>query len=629
MENKPRSIVHGQANIEVKNPNKWRVSFMLGFLFLLFLALIGRAAYLQLINKEFLKDKGEARYARNITIPAFRGKILDRNGEIIAMSSPVKSVWALPEDAKLNAEELKNLAKLLEMKPQEIKSKIEKGKNFTYLKRQVEPEIYKQIEAAKFPGIHLENTFKRYYPNAEMTAHITGFTDLEDMGQEGIELAKNKELSGRNGERNVLKNRRGQVIEEVGATVLPINGKDIQVTIDSKIQFIAVTALDEAVKKHNAKAGAVVVLDAKTGEILALANSPDYNPNTREGLTGEKLRNRAITDLYEPGSTMKPFAVALALDKNLVRGDQLFDTREIVVGGKSIGDAHGHDSLTVAQIIQKSSNIGTVKIAMKLTPKEMWEMFDGLGFGKKVGVGFPGEAKGVLRPVKNWKPIEQATMSFGHGISVNLLQMAKAFTAITNDGEVRQISLIKQKLEEIPSTKVFSKKTAQQMQLMLESVTSKEGTASQARTISYRVAGKTGTANKLVDGRYASKYVGSFIGFAPVSDPRLVIAVMIDEPRKGGYYGGIVAAPVFAKIAEGALQSMKVAPDIIVEAQAETIAKEGKAKFPKEKIPSIVKKPTDVSVGIKPIVPTKKSLPNNDYDADLINDLLRSKNIID
>jgi len=303
-----------------------------------------------------------------------------------------------------------------------------------------------------------------------------------------------------------------------------------------------------------------------------------------------------------------------------------------VIGGKSIGDAHGHDSLTVAQIIQKSSNIGTVKIAMKLTPKEMWEMFDGLGFGKKVGVGFPGEAKGVLRPVKSWKPIEQATMSFGHGISVNLLQMAKAFTSITNDGEVRQISLIKQKVEEIPSTKVFSKKTAQQMQLMLESVTSKEGTASQARTVSYRVAGKTGTANKLVDGRYASKYVGSFIGFAPVSDPRLVIAVMIDEPRKGGYYGGIVAAPVFAKIAEGALQSMKVAPDIVIDTQEETIVKEGKNKFPKvpkEKVSSSVKKEVDITVGSKATDLSKKSLPNKDYDADLINDLLKSKNIID
>lgn len=558
---KKKSVSYGYANLRNEKYN-WRSIFMLCFLFVLLGSLIARAAYLQMYRQDFLQDKGEARYARNLIIPASRGKIYDRNGQILAMSSPVKSVWAIPEDAaNLTDDNLKELGSLLGLKPEDIKKRMVGKKNFVYLKRQVEPEVSKMLEERKFPGIHQENTFKRYYPSGEMMAHVTGFVDLEEEGQEGIELAFNKELTGIDGERKVLKNRRGQVIDEMGPRIEPQNGHDVYLTIDSKIQYVASVALEDAVKKHNAKAGSAVVLDAKTGEILSLVNMPNYNPNTREGLTGEKLRNRAITDLYEPGSTMKPFAIALALDKKLVTPDTVFDTREIVVGGKSIGDAHGHPTLTVSQIIQKSSNIGTVKIAMKLQPEEMWGVFNSLGFGKQLGIGFPGEAKGIVRPYKTWKPIEQATMSFGHGISVDLLQMAHAYLAFSNNGEVRPISLIKKEPEQIQSTRVFSEATAKKLQLMLESVTSKEGTAFMAQTPSYRVAGKTGTANKLENGRYANKYVGSFIGFAPVSNPRVVVAVMIDEPHANGYYGGVVAAPVFARITEEALKTLGVAPD--------------------------------------------------------------------
>lgn len=558
---KKKTVSYGYANLRNEKYN-WRSIFMLCFLFILLGALIARAAYLQMYRQDFLQDKGEARYARNLIIPASRGKIYDRNGQILAMSSPVKSVWAIPEDAaNLTDEHLKELSVLLGLKPEDIKKKMFGKKNFAYLKRQVEPEVSKILEERKFPGIHQENTFKRYYPSGEVMAHVTGFVDLEEDGQEGIELAFNKDLTGIDGERKVLKNRRGQVIDEMGPRIEPQNGNDVYLTIDSKIQYVASVALGDAVKKHNAKAGSAVVLDAKTGEILALVNMPNYNPNTREGLTGEKLRNRVITDIYEPGSTMKPFPIAMALDKKLVTPNTMFDTRGIIVGGKSISDAHGHSSLNVSEIIQKSSNIGTVKIAMQLKPEEMFGLFNSIGFGKQVGIGFPGEAKGIVRPVKTWKPIEQATMSFGHGISVNLLQMAHAYLAFSNNGEIRPISLIKKEEKEIPATRIFSEATAKKMQVMLESVTSKEGTAFQSQTPSYRVAGKTGTANKLENGRYAHKYVGSFIGFAPVSNPRVVVAVMIDEPRSNGYYGGVVAAPVFSRITEEALKTLGVPPD--------------------------------------------------------------------
>ena len=566
MGKKINPVSYSHSPLIKKDPHLWRSVFMLGFVFTLLLAVLSRAAYLQMYKKDFLQDKGEARYARNITIPALRGKIFDRNGEILAMSSPVKSVWAIPEDAEdMTKEELNKLAKLLNMKSTEIQAKIEKGKNFVYLKRQVEPEVFKEIQAAKFPGVHLENTFKRYYPTGEMTSHITGFTDIEETGQEGIELAFNKVLQGVDGERKVLKNRRGQVIEEVGAMIEPQNGKDVYLTIDNKLQFIATNVLEETVAKHKAKAGSVVVLDAKTGEILALVNYPNYNPNNREGLNGEKLRNRALTDLFEPGSTMKPFSVGMGLDRKLVRPDTVFDTSSVVIGNKSISDAHGHPSLTVAQIIQKSSNIGTVKIAMKLKPEELWGLFNDVGFGKQVGVGFPGEAKGVMRAAKTWKPIEQATMSFGHGISVSLMQMAHAYLAFTNNGNVLPVSLIKKNKEDaiVEGKRVFSEETAKQMQIMMEAVTNTGGTATEAQTPSYRTAGKTGTAMKLDHGHYVNKYVGSFIGFAPVSEPKIIVAVMIDEPRANGYYGGLTAAPAFSKITEASLRSLGVKPDIV------------------------------------------------------------------
>lgn len=612
---KNRLVCFSKSPLLEEDKNKWRALFMLCFLMFLMALLIMRAAYLQIYRQDFLQDKGEARYSRNITLPALRGKIFDRNGEILAMSLPVKSVWALPEDAvSLTKEELENLGKLLGLKPVDIINKMKGKKNFVYLKRQVEPEVTKAIAEAKFPGIHQENTFKRYYSTGSTNAHITGFTDLEEEGQEGIELALNRHLTGINGERRVLKNRRGQVIEEIGPRIDPENGKDVTLTIDNRIQYIASTALEEAVSKHKAKAGSAVVLDAKTGEILALANYPTYNPNTRENLTGEKLRNRAITDIFEPGSTIKPFIVGLALDKKMVKEETVFDTTSVNVGGKNISDAHGHDALTVAQIIQKSSNIGTVKIGMKFKPQELWDLFDTVGLGKKVGIGFPGEAKGLLRKPSTWKPIEQATMSFGHGLSVNLVQMAHAYLAFTNNGEVMPISLVKKEnLDEKPvGKKAFSEATSKRLQIMLESVTSKEGTARQAQTVSYRTAGKTGTAHKLVDGRYANKYIGSFIGFAPVSDPKIIVAVMLDEPKVGGYYGGVVAAPVFSKIVESVLFKLGVQPDKMDESMMSKVGPDGK-KIELSLIPKI----NDKGELVRANAPTYKPQPISVVGSDI------------
>jgi cell division protein FtsI (penicillin-binding protein 3) len=558
---KVRAVAFSKSPVLDEDKNKWRSIFLLGFVLLLLISLIARAAYLQIYKQDFLQDKGEARYSRNIKLPAHRGRILDRNGEILAMSLPVKSVWAEPADAiNMTPEELNKLAKLLDISGKDIKEKMAGKKNFVYLKRQVEPEISKQITESKFPGIHQENTFKRYYSTGSVNSHITGFTDVEEAGQEGIELAFDKTLGGINGERKVLKNRRGQVIEEIGPTIEPENGKDVQLTIDNRIQYIAATALKEAVDKHKAKAASAVVLDAKTGEILALVNYPTYDPNTRDNLTGEKLRNRAIVDSFEPGSIIKPFVVGLAIDKNVVKEDTIFETKEFLISGKSIHDAHAHPVLTVGQIIQKSSNIGTVKIGMKFTPQEIWETYTNVGFGRKIGLGFPGESKGIMRKPETWKPIEQATMSFGHGLTVSLMQMAHGYLAFTNGGEVLPVSLIKTDDTPKAGTKVFSDSTAKRMQVMMESVTLKGGTAPEASTRSYRVAGKTGTAHKVENGHYVNKYVGSFVGFAPVSNPRLIVAVSIDEPHSG-HFGGVVSGPAFSKIVESSLKVLGVSPD--------------------------------------------------------------------
>jgi cell division protein FtsI (penicillin-binding protein 3) len=541
----------------------WRSRTVGLLLMLAFAALVGRSFYLQVVNNDFLQEKGESRYLRDLEISASRGKITDRNGDMLAVSTPMKTIWAIPGDARtMSGEQKKQLAALLEMGTRELDGKIAPDKTFVFVKRQVPPETAERIAGLKLPGVHQEKEYRRYYPTGDMTAHIVGFTGVDDKGLEGVELAFQPSLLGRPGSRTVIRDRRGNIIEDIGALKPPQDGKDVRLALDSKIQYLAYSQLKAAVEKHNAKAGGVVVLDTRTGEILALVNLPTYNPNNRERLSGAQLRNRAITDTFEPGSVMKPFTAALALERGKVRADTVINCAgKISIGPASISDAHPHGALTVAQVIQKSSNVGTAKIALGFQPKEMWEMFDSVGFGQAPNLGFPGEVNGRLRPWKNWRPIEQVTMSYGHGVSVSLIQLARAYAIFARDGETVPLTLIRSDEPPAHGVRVFSPQTAREIRVMLEMAVQPEGTAPKARVPGYRVGGKTGTAYKIEGGQYVRKYIASFVGLAPISDPRLVVAVMIDEPTGGAHYGGDVAGPVFAQIMGGALRTLGIAPD--------------------------------------------------------------------
>lgn len=548
--------------LAVKLP-AWRSRVVLFLLFVAFAALVARALWLQGISTEFLQKQGESRYARTLELPATRGRIIDRNGQVIASSLPVRAIWAIPEDVQgVPLEKLRRLAALLDMSERDLRKKLDSDRGFVYIKRQVEQDIVDKIVTLQIPGIHTRKEYKRFYPEGEVMAHVVGFTNVEDAGQEGMELAFQKSLAGTTGSRRVIKDRLGRVVEDIGAISEPHDGKDLKLSIDRKIQYAAFSHLKEAVEKHKAKAGAIMVFDAQTGEVLALANLPTYNPNDRRLLTGAQLRNRVMTDTFEPGSTLKPFAVALALERKLVTPDTPIQTApgRITIGRATIGDAHPHGLLTVAEVIEKSSNVGTTKIALQMQPHEMWDMFTAAGFGQAPRVGFPGAVAGRVRPWKIWRPIEQATMSYGHGIAVSLFQIARAYSMFARDGEM--IPLTFEKRREPPqAVRVISEKTARDMRAMLEQATGPGGTAPKAQVPGYRVAGKTGTTHKLEGGRYVNKYVSSFVGFAPVSNPRIVVAVMVDEPSAGMHYGGLVAAPVFAAVTASALRTLNIAPD--------------------------------------------------------------------
>ncbi|MBC3872403.1 peptidoglycan D,D-transpeptidase FtsI family protein [Undibacterium flavidum] len=548
--------------LEVKLP-VWRSRLVLFFLFAAFVALMVRALWLQGITNEFLQKQGASRYARTLELSATRGKITDRHGQVLASSVPVKAIWASSESVlEAPSEKITQLAALLDMSEADLRKKLVSDRQFVYLKRQAEQPLVDKVLALGITGIKTEKEYKRFYPEGEVMAHVVGFTNVEDKGQEGIELASEKNLAGKMGSRRVIKDRLGRVVEDIESVRPPHDGKDMKLSIDSKIQYIAYTHVKDAVEKFKAKAGAAVVLDVQTGEVLALVNLPTYNPNDRSVLTGAQLRNRVITDTFEPGSTMKPFTIALALETGRVKPDTLIETAPgvMMIGSMPIHDAHRQGTLTVAGVIQKSSNIGTAKIALQMPPKEMWEMFATLGFGQQPNIGFPGAVAGRMRNFKTWKPIEQATMSYGHGLSVSLLQIARAYMIFARKGDI--IPMTFQQSTEMPvGTRIISEATAMKMREMLESVTLPGGTATQARVPGYRVAGKTGTAHKIEGGRYVNKYVGDFVGFAPVSNPRIIVAVMIDEPSSGGYYGGTVAGPVFAAITANVLRSMNVVPD--------------------------------------------------------------------
>ena len=557
----------------------WRARFVLGALVAAFALLAGRSLYLQALKTDFLQEKGEARYSRVLEVPATRGRILDRNGEALAVSTPVKSIWAIPADVDLSARERYKLARLLGIEIAELDRKLSEARDFVYLRRQIAPETAEAIEALGFKGIYQQREFRRYYPGGEVMAHVVGFTGVDDAGQEGIELAHQDTLAGRPGSRRVIKDRLGRVVEDVESIRAAQTGADLTLAIDSKIQSVAYGALKAAVEHHRAKAGALVAVDVRSGEILALANVPSYNPNNRARVTGAQIRNRAITDMFEPGSTLKPFTIAVALETGKVSPSTAVATApgRLTITNYTIHDAHPAAVLTASQIIQKSSNVGAAKIALALPREAMWDLFRRVGFGTAPDLAFPGAAAGKLRHYRTWQPIEQATMAYGHGISVSLLQLARAYTVFARDGELVPLTLVKTGTV-ASGEKILSTETARAVRGMLEQAVQNAGTGPRARIMGWRVAGKTGTAHKQENGGYAAdKYISSFVGFAPASAPRVVIAVMIDEPTDGQYYGGSVAAPVFAQVMQGALRLLGVphdAPLEPIELPGEDAAKE-------------------------------------------------------
>jgi cell division protein FtsI (penicillin-binding protein 3) len=541
----------------------WRSRVLFVLLLAGLASLLVRAVYLQGIHNGFLQQKGDARYGRVVEVHAHRGMITDRNGEPLAVSTPVESVWASPGDVEVSPAQIAQLAQIVGISPQEVKSKLaDTSREFVYLKRQLPPEQAAKVVKLEIPGISLQREYRRYYPGGDVTSHLIGFTDVDDNGQEGIELALQGRLGGKAGSQQVIKDRRGYIVEDVASLRAPKAGGDVTLSIDSKIQSLAYREIKQAVEKSKARSGSIVVLDARTGEVLALANWPSYNPNNRDKPNVSVLRNHAVTDEYEPGSTMKPFTIATALDAGKIKPGTVINTAGgvLTVNGRTIHDTHPAASLTVAQVIQKSSNVGTAKIALSLPPETLWHGFSESGFGSQTGSEFPGEAEGKLRDYKTWRPIEQATMSYGNGISVNLLQLARAYTVFANSGELKSITLLKQETPNV-GVKVFSDVTAQEVRDMLEMVVKPGGTAPLAQITGYRVAGKTGTAHKLENGKYVDRYVASFVGLAPASAPRLIVAVMVNEPGGKDYYGGQVAAPVFSNVMGAALRMLGVPND--------------------------------------------------------------------
>jgi len=569
-----RSVTYSTSPLLASKTPPWRSKFLVAVVGLSFCGLLGRALYVQVIGTDFFQRQGEIRYARTLELPASRGRILDRNGLILASSVPAPSLWVDPKDLDADPVQRKQLAKLLGMTSKELADRLDDNPNFVWLRRQVDDQVAKAVLALNLKGVHQVREYKRKYPEGEAATHVVGFTNVEDHGQEGIELAHEADLFGRNGTRRVIKDRLGRVVEDIGDSVAPVDGKDIDLSIDSKVQFFAYQRIRDAVAENKAKAGSVVVLDARSGEVLALANFPSYTPADRKNLTGAQLRNRALTDTFEPGSTVKPFIAAWALETGRVKPDTIIHTApgRISMGGFVISDSHPHGDLTVSEVIQKSSNIGAMRMGLMFQPREMWELYTQAGFGQKPQLGFPGAVTGRLRPYKTWRPIEQATMSYGYGLSASLFQIAHAYTVFAHDGEMIPVTLTKSAASgddaRVAGLRVISPETAKTIRQMLSLVTGPGGTAPKAQTIGYSVGGKSGTAYKQEGKGYATKkYRAWFVGIAPIVNPRIIVAVMVDEPSAGKWYGGDVAAPVFSDLVQQTLRTLNVQPDLDVKTQ--------------------------------------------------------------
>jgi len=558
-----RSVNYATSPLLTSKTPPWRSRFVVLLVGAAFALLLGKAVYVQVFATEFYQAEGEKRFVHKQALPAHRGRILDRNGLVLASSVAMPTVQVETRHFSADAAQRKALAGLLGMTPAELADRLDGTAHTVILRRHVDEPVWQQIKAMKLKGVQELREYQRRYPEGESAAHVVGFTNIDDRGQEGIELGFQQQLLGRDGQRMVVRDRMGRVVEDVGDQANPVNGRDITLSIDSKVQFYAFQRVREAVKEHGARAGSVVVLDVTTGEVLALANYPSFDPAQRQNLSGAQLRNRALTDIFEPGSTMKPFTAALSLETSRVKPDTVIQTApgRITITGSTITDAHPHGALTVAEVIQKSSNVGTVKMAMQIPPREMWEMYTAIGLGQKPQIDFPGAVTGRLRPYKTWRPIEQATMSYGYGLSASLFQLARSYTVFARDGELMPVSMLRQD-EPRHGQRVVSPETARQVREMLRLAAGPGGTAPKAMALGYSVGGKTGTARKQEGKTYTNKYRAWFVGLAPAVNPRIVVAVMVDEPSKGVYYGGEIAAPVFSQVVQQTLRMMNVAPDI-------------------------------------------------------------------
>ena len=567
-----RSVNYATSPLLASKTPPWRSRFVVVLVGGAFMLLLGRAVYLQIWATDFYQAQGEKRFVHKQSMPASRGRILDRNGLVLATSIAMPSVQVEPKIFAADTAQRKQLARLLDMSAKELGDRVDGATSTVTLRRHVDEAAWQQIKLLGIKGVQEVREFQRRYPEGESAAHVVGFTDIDDRGQEGIELGFQDELIGRAGQRTVVRDRLGRVIEDVGEQASPVNGHDITLAIDSKVQFFAYQRVRDAVAEHGARAGSVVVLDVQSGEVLALANYPSFDPGNRQHLSGEQLRNRALTDIFEPGSTMKPFTIALALETHRVTPSTPIDTApgSITITGSTIHDSHPHGVLTVAEVIQKSSNVGTVKMAMRMPAREMWEMFTAIGLGQKPRIDFPGAVTGRLRPYKTWRPVEQATMSYGYGLSASLFQLARAYTVFARDGELIPVTIRHQtdaNAAPVQGERVMSAETSRQVRAMLQLAAGPGGTAPKAQALGYSVGGKTGTARKQIGRTYSNKYRSWFVGLAPISNPRIVVAVMVDEPTKGSYFGGDVAAPVFSQVVQQTLRMMNVAPDLEVQAQ--------------------------------------------------------------
>ena len=544
-----------------------RVTLVAVFFGVLATSLVARAVHLQVLDKEFLNEQADTRHLRTAKISAHRGTITDRNGEPLAISTPVDSIWVNPKLFAPAVDSIPRLARTLDVDSQMLMRRITRSmdKEFLYLKRHLNPEQAEEVLALELPGISVQREYRRYYPASEVTGHLVGFTDIDDQGQEGLELAFNHWLAGESGAKRVLKDRLGRSIENVASIRPPRHGKDLRTSIDLRLQYLAYRTLKSAIKSHNARSGSIVVLDVKTGEVLAMVNQPTYNPNDRSQLAAERYRNRAITDIFEPGSSLKPLVVAAALESGQYRPSSIIDTAPgfIVVGPKKIEDSRNLGRVSLTTILARSSNVGITKLAMTLQPDQLWETMTDFGLGELTSSGFPGESAGMLTHYSNWRPISQATLAYGYGVSVTPLQLAQAYAALGSNGQMRPVSLV---AIDAPGEgpQVLSEETATSVRRMLEEVVRPGGTGSKAAIDGYRVAGKTGTAWKFATGGYSQdKYISIFAGLAPASDPRLATVVVIDEPGGELYYGSDVAAPVFADVMAESLRLLAVAPDAL------------------------------------------------------------------